>query len=148
MNHSRKIRVINEIRVKRRSAKRSRQMSEPLYIPEHLMRFEAGTGLGSRTRKITMTNNLSIGEHLMKDGQKVCQPFGLSRSSRVARQSVLVQSALIADTDGTVVVQHGMSTDLQQHPVLRHRTVTTDIEVIFNLAEITRTKIKISIFFE
>ena len=95
-----------------------------------------------------MTNNLSIGEHLMKDGQKVCQPFGLSRSSRVARQSVLVQSALIADTDGTVVVQHGMSTDLQQHPVLRHRTVTTDIEVIFNLAEITRTKIKISIFFE
>lgn len=95
-----------------------------------------------------MTNNLSIGEHLMKDGQKVCQPFGLSRSSRVARQSVLVQPTLIADAYGTMVVRHGVSPYFQQHAVLRHRTVTTDIEVISNLAEITRTKIKRSIFFE
>lgn len=84
-------------------------MSELLYIPEHLMRIEAGTGLGSRTRQITMTNNLGIGEHLMKDGQQVRQPFGLGRSSRVARQSVLVQPTLIADTYGTMVVRHGVS---------------------------------------
>ena len=123
-------------------------MSELLYIPEHLMRVEAGTGFGSRTRQITMTDNLGIVEHLMKDGQQIRQPFGLSRSSRVARQSVIVQPTLIADAYGTMVVRHGVSPYFQQHAVLRHRTVTTDIEVISNLAEITRTKIKRSIFFE
>lgn len=46
-------------------------MLELLYIPEHLMRVEVGTGLGSRTWQITMTNNLSSGKHLMKDGQQV-----------------------------------------------------------------------------
>lgn len=123
-------------------------MSELLYITEHLMRVEAGTGLGSRTRQITMTNNLGIGKHLMKDGQQVRQPFGLSRCTGVARQSVLIQPTLVADADGTVVVRHGVSPHFQQYAVLRHRTVTTDIEVISNLAEITRTKIKRSIFFE
>ena len=42
------------------------------------MGVAAGTGLGRRTRQITMTDNLGIVEHLMKDGQKVCQLFGLS----------------------------------------------------------------------
>ena len=32
------------------------------------MCVEAGTGLGSRTRQISMTDNLGIGKHLMKDG--------------------------------------------------------------------------------
>lgn len=94
------------------------------------MRIEVGTGLGCRTRQITMTDNLGTGEHLMKDGQQVCQPFGLSRSTGVARQSVLVQSSLIADADGTMVVRHGVSPHLHQYPMLRQRTVATDIKVI------------------
>ena len=64
-------------------------MSELLYIPEHLMRIEAGTGLGSCTRQITMTNNLGIGKHLMKDGQQVRQPFSLSKSTGVAKKAVV-----------------------------------------------------------
>ena len=112
------------------------------------MRVEARAGLGSRTRQISMTDNLGIGKHLMKDSQQVRQPFRLSRRTGVARQSVLVQPTLVADADGTVVVRHGVSPHFQQHPVLRHRTVATDIEVIPNFAELTRTKIKRSIFFE
>ena len=123
-------------------------MSKLFYIPEHLMGVEARTSLGRSPRQIKMTNNLGIRKHLMKDGQQIRQPFGLSSSSRVARQSVLVQPTLIADAYGTMVVRHGVSPYFQQHAVLRHRTVTTDIEVISNLAEITRTKIKRSIFFE
>lgn len=123
MNHSRRIRVINEIRVKRRKDKRNCLMSELLYIPEHLMRIEAGTGLGSRTRQITMTDNLGTGKHLMKDGQQVRQPFSLGRRTGVARQSVLVQPTLIAYAYGTMVVLHGVSPYFQQHAVLRHRTV-------------------------
>ena len=84
----------------------------------------------------------------MKDRQQVGQALRLSRRAGVARQSVLVQPTLIADAYGTMVVRHGVSPYFQQHAVLRHRTVTTDIEVISNLAEITRTKIKRSIFFE
>lgn len=112
------------------------------------MGVEARTSLGRSPRQITMPDNLGIGEHLMKDRQQIGQPLRLSRRTGVARQSVLVQPTLIADAYGTMVVRHGMSTDLQQHPMLRHRTVTTDIEVISNLAEITRTKIKRTIFFE
>lgn len=100
------------------------------------MSVEAGTGLGSRTRQITMTDNLSIGEHLMKDGQQVCQPFGLSRGTGVALQSVLIQPTLVADADGTMVVRHSVSTDLQQHPMLRLGAVTADIEMIPYLAEL------------
>ena len=132
----------------RKPPRRSRLMSEFLYIPEHIMRIEAGTGLGSRTRQITMTDNLSIGEHLMKDGQQVCQPFGLGNRTGFARQSVLIQPTLVADADGTVVVRHGVSPHFQQYAVLRHRTVATNVEVIPDLAELTRTKIKRSIFFE
>lgn len=94
------------------------------------MRVEAGTGLRSRIRQITMTNNLGIGKHLMKNDQQARQPFGLSWRTGVARQSVLVQSSLVADADGTMVVRHGVSAYFQQHPVLRHRTVASDIEVI------------------
>ena len=47
-----------------------------------------------------------------------------------------------------LVVRHGVSAYFQQYAVLRHRTVVTDIEVIPDLAEPTRTKIKRSIFFE
>lgn len=94
------------------------------------MRVEAGTGLGSRTRQITMTDNLVTGEHLMKDGQQFSQPFSLGRRTGAARQFVLVQSSLVSNADGTMVVRNGMSPYLQQHPVLRHRTVASDIGVI------------------
>ena len=112
------------------------------------MRVEAGTGLGSRTRQITMTDDLGTGKHLIKDRQQIGQALCLSRRAGVARQSVLVQPAFVAYADGAMVVRHGMSPYFQQHPVLRHRTIATDIEVISNLAEITCTKIKRSIFFE
>ena len=67
-------------------------MSELLYIPEHLMRVEAGTGLRRRTRQITMTDILGTGKHLMKDSQQIRQSFGLGRCACVARQPVLLSS--------------------------------------------------------
>ena len=51
--------------------RRNSLMLELLYIPEHLMRVEAGTGLRRRTRQITMTDILGTGKHLMKDGQQI-----------------------------------------------------------------------------
>lgn len=94
------------------------------------MRVEAGTGLRRRTRKITMTDNLGTGKHLMKDDLQVSQPFGLGRCACVARQPVLVQCSLVANADGTMVVWYGVSPYFQQHAMLCHRTVASDIEVI------------------
>ena len=122
--------------------------SKLLYIPEHLMGVEARTSSGRSRWQITMADDLGTGKHLMKDRQQIGQALCLSRRAGVARQSVLVQPALVADAYRVMVVRHGVSPYFQQHAVLRHRTVTTDIEVISNLAEITRTKIKRSIFFE
>lgn len=104
-------------------------MAELLYIPEYLVSVEAGAGLGSCPPQIPMTDNLGIRKHLMEDGQQVSQSLRLSRRAGVAGQSVLVQPALIADTDGAMVVWHGMSPDLKQHAVLRHRAVTADIGI-------------------
>lgn len=104
-------------------------MSELLYIPEHLMHVEARTSLGCSPRQITMSDDLSIRKHLMEDGLQVSQSLRLSRRAGVAGQSVLVQPALIADTDGAMVVWHGMSPDLKLHAVLRHRAVTADIGI-------------------
>ena len=98
------------------------------------MGVEARTSLGRSPRQITMADDLSIRKHLMKDRQQIGQPLRLSRRAGVAGLSVLVQSAFVADTDGTVVVRHGISTDLQQHPVLRHRSVAADIEMHYHTA--------------
>lgn len=100
-----------------------------LYIPEHLIGVEARTSLGRSRRQIPMTDNLGIRKHLMEDGQQVSQSLRLSRRAGVAGQSVLVQPALIADTNGAMVVWQGMSPDLKQHAVLRHRAVTADIGI-------------------
>lgn len=77
-----------------------------------------------------MTENLGTGEHLMKDSQQIRRPFSLGKCACVARQSVLVQSSLVADADGTMVVRHGVSPHLHQYPMLHQRTVATDIEVM------------------
>ena len=48
-----------------------REITELLYIPEHLMGVEARTSLGRSPRQITMTDNLGTGKHLMKDVQQI-----------------------------------------------------------------------------
>ena len=94
------------------------------------MSIEARPSLGRSRRQITMADDLGTGKHLMKDRQQFCQTLCLSRSADVARQSVLVQPALVADAYRAMVVRHGMSSDFKQHAVLRLGSVTADIEVI------------------
>lgn len=92
------------------------------------MRIEARTSLGSSTRKITMTNDLRFWEEFMENRQQVGESFRLLGGASVTRQSILVKSTLIADADRAMVVRNGMSTNFQQHAMLVHGTVTTDIE--------------------
>ena len=87
-------------------------MSELFYIPEQLMRVKAGTGLGSRTRQITMTDNSRLREELMENREKVGKPFHLLGGECVTRQSVLVKSTIIAYAYRIVVVMDGISSVL------------------------------------
>lgn len=82
-----------------------------------------------------MTDNLSLREHLVEDGEQVGEPVVLSLGECVARLALLIQTALVADADGTAVVGTGMSTHLEQIAVLALGAVTADIEVITHLAK-------------
>ena len=82
-----------------------------------------------------MTDNLRLREHLVEDGEQVGEPVVLSLGERVARLALLIQTALVADADGTAVVGTGMSTHLEQIAVLALGAVTADIEVITHLAK-------------
>ena len=101
------------------------------------MRIEAWTRLRSRSRQVAMAYDLGLGEDPMQVTQQVAQAFRLFDSARVRWQAVLVQSTLIANADRAMVIRYGVRPNFQQHPMLCHRTVTTDKEVITNLAELT-----------
>lgn len=105
------------------------------------MCIEARTRLRRRSRQVAMTYDLGFWEDPMQVTQQVAQAFRLFDSARVRWQPVLVQSTLIANADRAMVVRHGVCPNLQQHPMLCHRTVTTDIEVITNLSELTRAMV-------
>ncbi len=105
------------------------------------MRIEARTRLRRCSRQVAMTHDLGLREDPMQVTQQVAQAFCLFDSARVRWQAVLVQSTLIANADRAMVIRNGVSPNLQQHPMLCHRTVTTDKEVITNLAELTRTMV-------
>ena len=77
-----------------------------------------------------MAHYLCIREELMQNVEKVMQSVILFSGERVGRFAVLVQSALIAYAYGASVVWASVRPHLQQSAVLRHRTITTDIEVI------------------
>lgn len=113
-------------------------MLQLLYKPELLVSIEARTSLENSTWKVTMTNNLRLKEELVENRQQVGEPLRLLGGASVTRQSALIKfTTLIADADRAMVVRNGMSTNLQQHAVLSHSTVTTDIEVVADSAELS-----------
>ncbi len=76
-----------------------------------------------------MTADDCLREHLFKNQEQVFQSPCLCRCARVSRSSQLIQSALVADADGTTVIWLTMRSHLQQATVLGQRPVLTDIEM-------------------
>ena len=69
--------------------------------------------------------------------EKVNESRFLLSCHGVARLALLIEPSLIADADRASMIRSGMSTNLQQHPVLRHRSILTDVEVVADVIKPT-----------
>ena len=99
-----------------------------------LCRIEAGTVL-TDARKVAMTENLGIRIVLLQGTEKGNESGLLFGSTGVGRIAVGVETSLIADADGVLVVVAGMGADEVFMTRLIHLTVPGDVIVIGGEAE-------------
>ena len=64
----------------------------------------------------------------------------------VARLALLIAPSLIADADRASIIRSGMSTNLRHHPVLRHRSILTDVEVAADVIKPTSLMVTSQLF--
>jgi len=82
-----------------------------------------------------MSHNLRLREDTMKPEQHIVDSFSLLRGQGVAWLALLIQSTLVADANRTAIVRSRMGTHFEQEPMLRHRSVLSDIEMIPDVIE-------------
>ena len=99
---------------------------------------QARTLFGSSPRQVPMPHNLRFRKENLQIPEKIHESLFLLNRHGVARVAFLIQTSLIADTDRASIIRSGMSTNLQQHPMLRHRSILSDIEVIADVIKPTR----------
>lgn len=99
-----------------------------------LCRIEAGTVL-TDARKVAMTEDLGIRIVLLQGTEKGNESGLLFGSTGVGRIAVGVETSLIADADGVLVVVAGMGADEVFVTRLIHLTVPGDVVVIGGEAE-------------
>ena len=99
-----------------------------------LCRIEAGTVL-TDARKVAMTEDLGIRIVLLQGTEKGNESGLLFGSTGVGRIAVGVETSLIADADGVLVVVAGMGADEVFVTRLIHLTVPGDVVVIGSEAE-------------
>lgn len=99
-----------------------------------LCRIEAGTVL-TDARKVAMTEDLGIRIVLLQGTEKGNESGLLFGSTGVGRIAVGVETSLIADADGVLVVVAGMGADEVFMTRLIHLTVPGDVVVIGGEAE-------------
>ena len=81
--------------------------------------------------------NLSLWEHLFQDSKEVVQGLLLRFCASIGRMALLVDSAIVADADGTAVVWSAVSTHFKLFAVLRPCAILADVEVVANGEEAT-----------
>ena len=99
-----------------------------------LCRIEAGTVL-TDARKVAMTEDLGIRIVLLQGTEKGNESGLLFGSTGVGRIAIGVETSLIADADGVLVVVAGMGADEVFMTRLIHLTVPGDVIVIGGEAE-------------
>ena len=106
-------------------------------MTKQLCRIQARAILWRSARQVTMPHYLCLREKLVQLHEESLQSFVLCSGERVGRFAILIKTALVTDADGAAVVRSGMRPHLQETTMLRHRSVTADIEVIANGTEAT-----------
>ena len=110
-------------------------------------RIQTRTLFGSSPRQIPMPHNLRFRKENLQIPEKVNESRFLLSCHGVARFALLIEPSLIADADRASIIRSGMSTNLQQHPVLRHRSILTDVEVVADVIKPTSLMVTAQLFY-
>lgn len=94
-----------------------------------------------------MPHNLRFRKENLQIPEKVNESRFLLSCHGVARLALLIEPSLIADADRASIIRSGMSTNLQQHPVLRHRSILTDVEVVADVIKPTSLMVASQLFY-
>ena len=108
--------------------------------------IQTRTLFGSSPRQIPMPHNLRFRKENLQISEKIHESRFLFSRHGIARPALLIQSPFITNTDRAFIIRSGMSPHLQQHPVLRHRTILSDIEVIADIIKPTRLMVASQLF--
>ena len=109
-------------------------------------RIQARTLFRSSPRQVPMPHNLRFRKENLQIPEKVNESRFLFDGHSVARLTLLIKPSFIADADRASIIRSGMSTNLQQHPVLRHRSILTDVEVVADVIKPTRLMVTAQLF--
>ena len=90
----------------------------------------------SSSRQIPMPHNLRFRKEDLQIPEKINESRFLFSRHGITRLAMLIKTSLIADADRTSIIRYAMRTHFQQHSVLRHLPILTDIEVIANATEV------------
>ena len=108
--------------------------------------IKARTLFGSSPRQIPMPYNLRFRKENLQISEKIHESRFLLSGHGVAWLAMLIQTTFIADADRTSIIRSGMRPNLQQHPMLRHRPILSDIEVIADIIKPTRLMVASQLF--
>ena len=99
--------------------------------------IQTRTLLWSCPRQVPMPHDLRFRKENLQIPEKIHESLFLLNRHGVARVAFLIQTSLIADADRTSIIRSGMSPYLQQHSVLRHRSILSDVEMVTDVIKPT-----------
>mgnify|MGYP004418308907 CR=1 FL=1 len=108
--------------------------------------IQARTLFGSSPWQIPMPHDLRFRKENLQISEKIHESRFLFSSHGIARLALLIKSPFIADADRTSIIRSGMRPHLQQHPMLRHRPILPDIEVITDIIKPARLMVASQLF--
>ena len=91
-------------------------------------------------RKLTVAEDSGLGILFAESYQQLVERVLLSLGSRIVRDAFVIKAALIADTDGTVVVVAGMYALHRLRQKWNDIAISTNIVVVGHLAEPSLTR--------
>ena len=98
---------------------------------------EAGALLSGGARHLVVTTDDGLGELTMEIEKKTDEGSSLLESAGVLRFAFGIETAFIADADGTAVERAAMGADFVKAAVLGGGTILADVEVITDVDEAT-----------
>ena len=108
--------------------------------------IQTRTLFGSSPRQVPMPYNLRFRKENLQISEKIHESRFLLSGHGVVWLAMLIQSPFITNTDRAFIIRSGMSPHLQQHPMLRHRPILSDIEVIADIIKATGLMVTSQLF--